>query len=130
MNFITWNVFLFEFIVSFFWTLSDIQLFKPFVVYGAFRLEKLLKRSSGRHENDPKKLDDISSEANGDDLFERVRLESMELRSHVASLSCRYCGWHFSLNIFKYHSFGLYACHSKQSEWSCPCSWSLGTLES
>ncbi|XP_041003656.1 uncharacterized protein LOC121249064 isoform X2 [Juglans microcarpa x Juglans regia] len=45
----------------------------------AFRLEKLMKRSSGRHEKDPKNLDDISSEANGDDLFERVRLESMEL---------------------------------------------------
>ncbi|XP_042969293.1 uncharacterized protein LOC122302216 isoform X5 [Carya illinoinensis] len=43
------------------------------------RLEKLLKRSSGRHEKDLKKLDDISSEANGDDLFESVRLESMEL---------------------------------------------------
>ncbi|KAG7981528.1 hypothetical protein I3843_04G000800 [Carya illinoinensis] len=44
------------------------------------RLEKLLKRSSGRHKKDPKKQDDISSEADGDNLsVERIRLENMEL---------------------------------------------------
>ncbi|GMY12965.1 DUF3754 domain-containing protein, partial [Fagus crenata] len=44
------------------------------------RLEKLLKRSSGRHKIDPKKQDDISSEADVEDLFvERIRLENMEL---------------------------------------------------
>lgn len=44
------------------------------------RLEKLLKRSSGRHKINPKKQDDISSEADVEDLFvERIRLENMEL---------------------------------------------------
>ncbi|XP_062151761.1 uncharacterized protein LOC133860116 [Alnus glutinosa] len=44
------------------------------------RLEKLLKRSSGQHKKDPKKQDDINSEACGDDLVvERIRLENMEL---------------------------------------------------
>lgn len=48
------------------------------------RLEKLLKRSSGRHKIDPKKQDDISSEADVEDLFvERIRLENMELRSYM-----------------------------------------------
>lgn len=54
-------------------------------MYGAYRLEKLLKRSSGRHKKDPKKQDDISSEADGDNLsVERIRLENMELRSYMA----------------------------------------------
>lgn len=60
-------------------------------MYGVYRLEKLLKRSSGRHKKDPKKQDDISSEADGDDLsVERIRLENMELRSYTAFPSCSY----------------------------------------
>lgn len=61
-------------------------------MYGAFRLEKLLKRSSGQHKKDPKKQDDISSsEADGDALsVERIRLENMELRSYTAFPSCSY----------------------------------------
>ncbi|KAF5725593.1 Disease resistance protein [Tripterygium wilfordii] len=45
------------------------------------RLDKLLaKRSRGRHKKDPKKNDEINSEANQDDLcVERIRLENMEL---------------------------------------------------
>ncbi|XP_059449853.1 uncharacterized protein LOC132180885 [Corylus avellana] len=44
------------------------------------RLEKLLKRSSRQHKEDPKKQEDINSEACADDLVvERIRLENMEL---------------------------------------------------
>ncbi|KAE8021236.1 hypothetical protein FH972_007144 [Carpinus fangiana] len=44
------------------------------------RLEKLLKRSSRQHKEDPKKQDDNNSEACADDLVvERIRLENMEL---------------------------------------------------
>jgi hypothetical protein len=69
------------------------QFFPPFLVYGACRLEKLLKRSSGQRKEDPKKQDDIYSEACGDDLVvERIRLENMELRSDMASPYCSYYG--------------------------------------
>jgi hypothetical protein len=62
-------------------------------VYGACRLEKLLKRPSRQHKKDPKKQDDISSEACADDLVvERIRLENMELRSYMASPYCSYYG--------------------------------------
>ena len=58
-------------------------------MYGACRLEKLLKRSSGQHKKDPKKQDDIYPEADAEDLFvERIRLENMELRSYITSQCC------------------------------------------
>jgi hypothetical protein len=62
-------------------------------VYVACRLEKLLKRSSRQHKEDPKKQDDINSEACADDrVVERIRLENMELRSYMASPYCSYYG--------------------------------------
>lgn len=47
------------------------------------RLEKvLLRKSSARHKRDPKKDDEISNEADQDDLYvERIRIENMELSS-------------------------------------------------
>jgi hypothetical protein len=62
-------------------------------VYVACRLEKLLKRSSRQHKEDPKKQDDINSEARANDrVVERNRLENMELRSYMASPYCSYYG--------------------------------------
>ncbi|XP_060667569.1 uncharacterized protein LOC107427967 isoform X2 [Ziziphus jujuba] len=44
------------------------------------RLEKLFSRSSRQHKKDSKKNDDISSDAEQDELYvERIRLENMEL---------------------------------------------------
>lgn len=50
-------------------------------------MEKILpRRSSGWQKKDPKKNDEINSEAAQDDLYvERIRLENMELRLYVGS---------------------------------------------
>ena len=59
---------------------------------GSCRLEKVLARKSKRHhKKDPKKDDDITPEAEQDDLYvERIRLENMELRS-LMHLCGGYC---------------------------------------
>ena len=119
-NLISHCLYLFNLLHTFF--------FLPFLVYGACRLEKLLKRSSRQHKEDPKKQDDINSKACVDDLVvERIRLENMELRSYMASPYCSYYGWHtYYGTCLSTTALGFYACHSKQFKCSCPCSWSLG----
>lgn len=72
---------------------------KHFFVYFVFwccsccRVGKLLsRRSSGRPKTDPKKNEEISSEADGEDEdlhVERIRLENMELRFFLHGFSCR-----------------------------------------
>lgn len=73
-----------------------------FWCYSCCRVGKLLsRRSSGRPKTDPKKNEEISSEADGEDedlYVERIRLEKMELRFFLH-------GFSFSVLFFSFSFF-------------------------